>query len=159
MRIFCGLMSRWAILLLCKYRNACRISRMQIFAWGSDSSPSSSRIACNSPPVALNNSEENKKILSNTSCHHSSLLPTYNSSSSAVSVAVSCTLCNLTMCLESLHSSSTATSCPMSLSELWARRLRRKNFAAKLTPVFLCTARRTAANLPLQRKRQEGEET
>lgn len=40
----------------------------------------------------------------------------------------------------------------MSLSELCARRLLRKNFAAKFTPVFLCTALRTAANFPLQRK-------
>lgn len=159
MRIFCGLMSRWAILLLCKYRNACSISRMQIWAWGSVSSPSSSRIACNSPPVALQNraesGREGKEIIqqifkSRKKKEKKKKKKTYNSSNRAVSEAVSWTLCNLTMCFESLQSNSTATSCPMSLSELCARRLRRKNFAAKFTPVFLCTALRTAANFPLQ---------
>lgn len=136
-KMFCGFKSKWAMYFLCRCCNAFSISCMHIRAWASLNEPSSSSIACSSPPVA-------------------------NSKSKAVSIFVSCTECNLTMCFESAHSIKIAISWPISFNVHCARRLRLKNFAAKLTPVFLCTARRTAANLPLQwmmRKRVEKERT
>lgn len=86
--------------------------------------PASSSNVCSSPPVAI-------------------------SKTRAVSTFVSCTECNLTICGESAHNNSIAISCRISLSVHCARRLRLKNLAAKLTPVCLCMARRTVANLPL----------
>lgn len=86
--------------------------------------PASSSNVCSSPPVAISNTR-------------------------AVSTFVSCTECNFTICGESAHNNSIAISCRISFNVHWARRLRLKNLAAKLTPVCFCIARRTVANLPL----------
>lgn len=97
---------------------------MQNMVCRSVNEPFSSSNDCSSPPFAISNIN-------------------------AVSTFVSCTECNLTICSESAHSNRIAISWRISLSVHCARRLRLRNFAAKLTPVFLCDARRTVANLPL----------
>lgn len=122
--IFCGFKSKCAIHFLCKNCSALRTSCIQNMVCRSVNEPFSSSSDCSSPPFAISNIN-------------------------AVSTFVSCTECNLTMCSESAHSRRIAISCRISLSVHCARRLRLRNFAAKLTPVFLCSARRTVANLPL----------
>lgn len=147
-------MSRWAILLVCKYFNAFRISRMHICAWTSVSEPSSSIMACSSPPVALWIEKNLGKYLL-FYCFLFYMNNTYNSRISAVSVFDSWTAFSLTMCSESAHNISTAISWPISRRVHCARRRRRKNLAAYWTPVFLWMARRTAANFPLGIKVKE----
>lgn len=118
---------------LCRNCSARNTSCMHTVVCCSLNEPASSSNVCSSPPVAI-------------------------SKTRAVSTFVSCTECNLTICGESAHSSSIAISCRISLSVHCARRLRLKNLAAKLTPVCLCIARRTVANLPLWKKKWEEEE-
>lgn len=52
-KIFCGLISRCATFLRCKYSSAFSTSRTQMRTFGSGSDSFSSKIACNSPPAAL----------------------------------------------------------------------------------------------------------
>lgn len=79
---------------------------------------------------------------------------TYSSNINAVSSRVSWTACKLMICCESLHSISTAISWLISLLRHWSRRRRRKNLAAYLIPVFLCTTRLTVPNLPLEYRKE-----
>lgn len=62
-KIFCGLMSRCAIFLRCKYSRALRTSLRQVFAVCSERETSSSRIACNSPPAALKGQAKRRKLI------------------------------------------------------------------------------------------------
>lgn len=127
-RIFCGFKSKWAIDFLWRNCNARNTSCMHTVVWCSLNEPASSSNVCSSPPVA-------------------------SSKTRAVSTFVSCTECNLTICGESAHNNSIAISCRISFNVHCARRLRLKNLAAQLTPVCLCFARRTVANLPLYSSR------
>jgi hypothetical protein len=63
-KMFCGLMSRWATFRRCKYSSARSTSRTQMRALFSVSDSFSSKVACNSPPAALEVEEkkEGKEI-------------------------------------------------------------------------------------------------